>query len=168
MGARWREKQCGRAACLGLLWSGVGFAAVMFPINYGLKAPEGIAEWMAYGGMGIYIGALLYFDILLFRVRSPGANRLMRRYWGLSALGLALWLLGGRPVWNAEQGGVLVTFLLVCALTPFSSVLPLSRSCVSDGGWSTMMMANTTTALLLSLAQFLFFCLLQWREDRGV
>lgn len=163
-----REKRCRQAAFLGFLWSGSGFAAAIYSVNYGLKDPGGVMGWAAYGVMVIYMGALLYFDALLFRVRSPGANRLMLRYWGFSTLGLTLWLLGGRPVWNAEQGGALVMLLLLCAFTPFSAVLPLGRACVSDGGWSTMIMTNTMIALLLSLAQLLLFSLLQKRENRVV
>lgn len=166
MEAELREKRCRRAALLGFLWSGSGFAAAMYPVNYGLKDPGGVMGWAAYGGMVIYMGALLYFDTLLFQVHSLGANRLMLRYWGLSTLGLTLWLLGGRSVWNAEQGGVLVILLLLCAFTPFSAVLPLGRACVSDGGWSTMIMTNTMIALLLSLSQLLLFYLLQKREDK--
>ena len=163
-----REKLRNRAALSGLFWSLSGFAAALFPVQYGLNLPEGWLNWTSFGLTAVYLGALAYMDYLLLRIRSPGANRLMTRYWGLSALGLFLWLLGGRPLWNSEQGGALTALTLLCAFTPFSAVLPLSRSCLSCGIWSTIVMTNTIAALGLSLAELLFFSLLRRRGPGAV
>lgn len=153
----------GRAAAAGLLWSFSGFAAAWFPLGHGLNLAGGL-EWAAWGLTAAYLGALAYFDYLFFRVPGPGIRRLMVRYWGISALGLGLWLLGGRAVWDSEQGGVLAALALLCAFTPFSAVLPMTRSCFSGGLWSTIIGYNTVTALTLSLVQLLFFLLLRRRE----
>lgn len=124
----------------------------------------------AYGLMAVYLASLFLLDALIYFVKSPTANQIMKRYFAVACAFMAVWLLFHKPLMSSESGGSILTMFLIFLITPYASMLPAGHLIFFRGlglEWSALSLWHSVLVFSLCAAHLIYFSFLSRRDARG-